>query len=96
MEEARAISHHFEFVIIGSLSVLGVAGIRPPDVMSMSIDIDFYPLRDPGRANDISKILGEGEGSDFHLTYGFYLDPVSPNLATLPDGWEGRMPNEQG
>lgn len=93
LEEARSISQHFEFVIIGSLSVLGVTGIIPPEEMSMSIDIDFYPLRDPNRASELVKSLGEG--SDFHIRHGFYLDAVSTHLATLPDGWEDRMPELQ-
>lgn len=88
--QAKKISSHTEFVIIGSLSVLGCRGIQPPAEMSMSIDIDFYPLRDPGRAFQIADILGQG--SDFNIEHGFYLDPVSPALPTLPTGWESRMP----
>lgn len=90
LEQAKKISNHHEFVIIGSLSVLGCRGIQPPSDMSMSIDIDFYPLRDPGRASQIAEVLGQG--SDFNIVNGFYLDAVSPALPTLPDGWEGRMP----
>lgn len=88
LEAARSISHHHEFVIAGSLSVLGLLD-QPPVTMSMSIDIDFYPLRDPGRASDIAMALGEG--SDFHQRHGFYLDPISPLLPTLPEKWEDRM-----
>lgn len=88
LEAARDLSHHNEFVIAGSLSVLGLIE-RPPGSMSMSIDIDFYPLRDPGRAGDIAGVLGEG--SVFHDRNGIYLDAISPALPTLPDGWEGRL-----
>lgn len=90
LDQAKKISNHHEFVIIGSLSVLGCSGIKPPTNMSMSIDIDFYPLRDPGRASQIADILGQG--SDFDINNGFYLDAVSPALPTLPEGWESRMP----
>lgn len=90
LEQAKKISNHTEFVIIGSLSVLGCSGIKPPTEMSMSIDIDFYPLNDPGRASQIADVLGQG--SDFDIRNGFYLDAVSPKLPTLPDGWEARMP----
>jgi hypothetical protein len=57
--------------------------------MSMSIDIDFFPLRDPGRASDIAAVLGEG--SDFHQRHGYYLDAIAPELPTLPDGWHDRL-----
>lgn len=49
LEAAHEVSNHNEFVVAGSLSVLGLMTI-PPERMAMSIDIDFFPLRDPGRA----------------------------------------------
>lgn len=88
LEAARNLSNHHEFVIAGSLSVLGLLD-RPPEFMSMSIDIDFYPLSDPGRASEIAQVLGEG--SPFHNRYGFYLDAISPELPTLPGGWRDRL-----
>jgi hypothetical protein len=87
-EAARALSNHHEFVVIGSLSVLGLLD-APPEAMSFSIDIDFYPLGDPGRATDIAEVLGEN--SEFHEQNGYYLDAVSPALPVLPDGWENRL-----
>lgn len=88
LEAARVVSRHHEFVIAGSLSVLGLLQ-APPERMSMSIDIDFYPLRDPGRAADIASVLGED--SEFHERNGYYLDAVSPELPVLPDGWKDRL-----
>lgn len=88
LEAACVVSSHHEFVIAGSLSVLGLLS-TPPEKMSHSIDIDFYPLRDPGRASDIAAVLGED--SDFHERNGYYLDAVSPDLPVLPDGWQERM-----
>ena len=89
-EQARHISGHGDFVVIGSLSVLGIAddGAVPAE-MSMSIDIDCYTRADPGRAFDLRAALGED--SAFHVEHGYYLDPVSPSLPTLPEGWEARM-----
>lgn len=89
-EQARALTGHRDFVVIGSLSILGTDdedGI--PVEMSMSIDIDCYTKADPGRINDARAALGEG--SEFHQSHGYYLDPVSPSLPSLPDGWEARM-----
>ena len=88
LEAAYGVSNHREFVIAGSLSVLGLLN-TPPENMSYSIDIDFYPLHDPGRAADIAAVLGEN--SEFHERNGYYLDAVSPNLPVLPDGWKDRL-----
>lgn len=74
LEAACVVSNHHEFVVAGSLSVLGLIE-TPPERMSMSIDIDFYPLRDPGRASDIASVLGED--SDFHARHGYYLEAWS-------------------
>lgn len=87
-EAAFDLSNHHEFVVIGSLSVLGLLD-SPPEAMSFSIDIDFYPRNDPGRASDIAAVLGEN--SEFHEKNGYYLDAVSPVLPVLPHGWENRL-----
>jgi len=90
LAEARALSNHEEFVIVGSLSVLGVMGKRPiPERMMMSIDVDCYLRNDPGRTHELKPALGEG--SPFQRDNGYYLDPVSPSLPTLPEGWENRL-----
>ncbi|MBI5750528.1 MAG: hypothetical protein HZA59_00075 [Hydrogenophilales bacterium] len=60
--EAKRITNHPGFVIIGSLSVLGAVA-NPPVSMTGSIDIDLYPKNDPGRASEIAKILGLGSES---------------------------------
>jgi hypothetical protein len=88
LEAAAKISPHRHFVIAGSLSVLGFREV-PPEMMSMSIDIDFFPLQDPGHVAEIAAALGEY--SEFHETHGYYLDPISPGLPVLPVGWRDRM-----
>ncbi|KAG0185468.1 hypothetical protein DFQ28_009276 [Apophysomyces sp. BC1034] len=88
LTEAKKISRHSEFVIAGSLSVLGLP-VDVPDLMSHSIDIDYYPLRDPGRADVVTALLGEGR--PFHQQNGYYLDPISPALPTLPRTWRERV-----
>ncbi|WP_186102769.1 DUF6036 family nucleotidyltransferase [Burkholderia gladioli] len=88
LAEAHKVSHHTEYLIAGSLSVLGVKA-DIPDAMSLSIDVDFYPLRDPERAGEIARTLGEG--SAFHTQYGYYLDPIHPELPTLPRSWRSRI-----
>lgn len=90
LSEARAVSGHSEYVVIGSLSILGMEDVvEIPEGMSMSIDVDAYTRKDPGRIFDLQDALGEN--SPFHRDHGIYLDAVSPDLPTLPDGWEQRM-----
>lgn len=89
LAQARKLCGHSEYVVIGSLSILGVSGMTEiPTDMTMSIDADCYTLHDPPRALDLQQALGEG--SAFHRRHGIYLDPVTPQLASLPEGWEAR------
>ncbi len=85
----RDISGLDEFVVIGSLSALGITGGNLPARMTWSMEVDAYPERDPHRAPEFSEQFGEG--SPFHQAHGYYFDAVSPDLPTLPEGWEQRM-----
>jgi hypothetical protein len=78
LKAAKRLTKHREYVLIGSLSILGSAA-DPPAEMVGSIDVDLYPRTDPGRIAEIAHQLGEG--SAFHRRYGIYADPVSPYLA---------------
>jgi hypothetical protein len=87
---AKALCGHREYVLVGSLSVLGMAEVAGvPSDMTMSIDADCFTRADPGRVFDLQSALGEG--SAYHREHGIYLDPVSPQLPTLPDDWEKRL-----
>lgn len=88
--EARKLTGHTEFVVVGSLSALGIvhAG-EVPARMLLSIDVDCFTRRDPARIFTLQQALGEG--SAFEAAHGFYLDPISPNLPTLPAQWEFRL-----
>lgn len=55
----------------------------------MSVDVDFYPRLDPGRAGEIARALGPD--SDYAEKHGLYADAVSPSLPALPEGWESRL-----
>lgn len=90
LTEASRQCGHTEFVVIGSLSVLGVLDRQPvPRRMLLSIDVDCYTPDDPDRIFELAGSLGAG--SPFERTHGYYLDPVSPQLPTLPTGWEHRL-----
>ena len=89
--EAKKLTKHREFVVVGSLCVLGIVqrSSEIPERMLMSIDVDCYTRNDPGRIFDLKERLGEG--SKFEEEHGYYLDPVSPQITTLPDHWEYRL-----
>jgi len=87
---AHQLCGHRDYVVIGSVSILGMAHVEAiPLDMTLSIDADCYTLADPPRVFDLSAQLGEG--SPYHHAHGVYLDPVSPQLPTLPQGWETRL-----
>ena len=89
-EEARKLSGHSEFVVMGSLCALGIAaGSGVPPRMLLSIDVDCYTRQDPPRIFELRQALGEG--SSFEAAHGYFLDPISPNLPTLPAQWEFRL-----
>jgi uncharacterized nucleotidyltransferase DUF6036 len=89
-EQARKLTHHTEFVVVGSLSILGIVqGKEIPARMLMSIDVDCFTPQDPDRIFDLAQTLGEG--SPFEAAHGYYLDPISPKVPTLPSQWEYRL-----
>ena len=91
--EALRVTKHHDFVIIGSLSVLGAVE-RPPDAMTGSIDVDLYPKADPGRASEVASALGFG--SPFERQYGYYADAVSPMMLQSPNMCADRRATARG
>lgn len=85
---ARELCGETDYVVMGSLAVLGHAG-EVPARMAASLDVDAYTRRDPARVLDLGTALGQG--SPFEAEHGYYLDPISPSLPTLPGGWEARL-----
>ncbi len=86
--EAQRLCGESEYVVIGSLAALGYAG-ELPERMAVSIDVDAWCRRDPARVFEL--VVALGQGSAFEAAHGYYLGPVSPRVATLPDGWEERF-----
>jgi hypothetical protein len=83
-----AVTNPYEFIIVGSQSILGSVP-NPEDVFTMSAEADIYPLQAPELAEKIEGALGEG--SQFHETYGYYAQGVGPDTAVLPAGWMNRL-----
>lgn len=67
------ITDQYEFVIIGSQSILG--SISEPDAaLTVSMEADIYPLTAPELADLIEGAIGEG--SMFHDQFGYYAQAV--------------------
>jgi len=82
------ITNQYEFVIVGSQSILGSVP-NPEKVFMVSMEADIYPFKAPELAEKIEGAIGEG--SKFHETYGFYAQGVDTNTAKLPSDWLDRV-----
>jgi hypothetical protein len=85
---ARELCGETDYVVLGSLCVLGLASDVPPR-MAASLDVDAFSKADPARIFELAAALGQG--SPFEAEHGYYLDPIAPSVATLPDGWQARL-----
>ncbi|MBI4586539.1 MAG: hypothetical protein HY717_21220 [Planctomycetes bacterium] len=84
---SSVITGETEFIVIGSSALLGSFPNAPAE-LTASLEVDIYPRQDPKAADKLNVI---GELSLFHQTHGFWVDPVGPETATLPPGWESRL-----
>lgn len=75
------ITNQYEFVIVGSQSILGSIP-NPEEVFTVSMEADIYPLQLPELADRIDGAIGEG--SQFHEQFGYYAQGVGPETAVLP------------
>jgi len=82
------ITNQYEFVIVGSQSMLGPVP-NPEEVFTVSMEADIYPLQAPELADEIDGAIGEG--SRFHRSFGYYAQGVGPETATLPKDWMQRV-----
>lgn len=82
------ITGQYEFVIVGSQSMLGSVP-NPEAVFAVSMEADIYPKDAPDLADKIDGAIGEG--SRFHETHGYYAQGVSPQTAILPGEWLNRV-----
>lgn len=95
----RAVARHFEtdtVYLIGSQAILA-SWPDAPSATRTSIEFDAYPgnaraweSKHAGleASEEIEAMFGFG--SQFHLTFGFYVDGVDENTATLPKDWMKR------
>jgi hypothetical protein len=85
---AGDVTDEYEFIIVGSQSILGPIP-NPPAELKMSAEADIYPKNAAEKADAIDGALGEG--SQFHETFGYYAQGVGPRTACLPEGWQDRL-----
>jgi hypothetical protein len=85
---AANITGEDEFVVIGSQSILGTHPEAPPEML-VSMEADIYPAHAPDKAIQIDGNLGDG--SQFHLTFGYYAHGIGPETARGPAGWQERL-----
>ena len=80
-----------EFVVVGSISILGIMP-NTPSLLCISDDVDVFPrYGESGGKNELISTL-YGEGSDFAEDNGFYIEGVGRwTMMTALDGWEERM-----
>jgi hypothetical protein len=78
------ITNQYEFIIIGSQSLLGSIP-NPKGELTLSMEADIYPRDAPELADQIDANIGEG--SRFHQLHGYYAQGVGPETAVLPAQW---------
>ena len=88
LRAAGQVAHDREFFRIGSQAVHAYCR-RPPTEVLLSQECDLYPKNRPRAALLIDRELGRR--SKFAREHGFYADVVTPELASLPLGWERRL-----
>jgi hypothetical protein len=88
VQAAAEIAGDSEFIIIGSQAFHGHSTKAPAEVL-LSQECDLFPKNRPETANLLQSKLGRG--TSFARKNGFFVDVVTPELATLPNGWERRL-----
>jgi hypothetical protein len=85
---AAEVTNEYEFVVIGSQSILGSVP-NPPQECVMSLEADIYPVGAEALGDLIEGAIGEG--SPFHEQFGYYAQAVDSSTAVLPTGWQQRL-----
>lgn len=85
---AGALTNEYEFIVIGSQSILGAHPNAPSELLA-SQEADIYPMHRPELADLIDGSIGEE--SPFHATFGYYAKGFGPGTAILPAGWDQRL-----
>lgn len=88
LKAAGTAAQEREFFLIGSQAIHAHCK-RPPAEVLLSQECDLYPRTRPQAAGLIEQKCGRN--SAFARKQGFYVDVVTPEIASLPEGWEKRL-----
>ena len=88
LKAAARVTGERQFFIIGSQAVHAHCQ-RPPAEVLLSQECDMYPRTRPQAAELLERKLGRN--STFARKHGFYVDVVTPEVASLPEQWEKRV-----
>ena len=88
LRASAAISNETSFVLIGSQAILLLLE-APPAELLVSTEIDLYPALHPEKADLIDGAIGAY--STFHDTFGYHVDGIGPETASLPKDWMSRV-----
>ena len=88
LKAAAQVAQENGFYIIGSQAIHAHCH-RPPAEVLLSQECDLYPRTHPHAADQLDRELGRN--SAFARKHGFYVDVVSPEIASLPEGWQRRL-----
>jgi hypothetical protein len=88
LKAAARVAREREFFLIGSQAMHAHCK-RPPAEVLLSQECKLYPRTHPQAAGLLERELGRN--SAFARKHGFYVDVVSPDLASLPEGWQKRL-----
>jgi len=88
LRAASRLTQETEFFIIGSQAVHAWSKRVLAEVL-LSRECDLYPKSRQEAADLLNLRLGRS--SAFARRHGFYADVVTPEIATLPKGWQSRL-----
>ena len=89
LRAAGRVTGEKQFIIIGSQSLHGKFPDLPDDIVR-SAEVDLIASRASDRTEWLNAI---GVDSPFHVSFGYYADPVDEKTATFPKGWKARLVN---
>jgi hypothetical protein len=88
LRSAGEIARDRDFFVLGSQAILGLVS-RPPKSCLTSMELDIYPRHNLQSVQLLVTKLGNR--SAFSKRNGFFIDCVSPEIATLPERWVERL-----
>ncbi len=91
LAECAALTGDWEFVVVGSLAIVGTHPTAPAS-LRVSQDIDLFTRENVTREKNLLIYDRFGPDSEFALEHEFYIEPVGEwTMMTSLPGWEDRL-----